>query len=689
MHQKFIVRIEINFSGKASLPWVAMSRRGRQLVESQCFALLGYPETELSKLQGADLESARDTLESALRLLSAFEYIPKDDTQTDSFFEKKIVAFEERIAQSSTLLPLHAAIGVILGTRVLFATSGDILVLQVTPSSIVNLADSGKGVSLHFETFRSGLLTPQSMLLFIPKNTGTLLKSDELKSLHTARSSEHKLKYLEHLLEKRSALSGALCAVLLETKSKVVKTFETTAVSIANLLNTEAKTEELLSPPLLKPLIERVKILVIKSYERIAAIVKIYTTKSMPVRTTRSKQAPQVASKTEVNRPRSVNPSQVAENAARTPTPIFLSSYFMHLSAWNKTNLNWFNRKLAWGERRARILSHLNSTTIISRFNALPLRSKILFIFVATFLFIFVESVFLTMQNAKVVKADTALRDEITGIRTLIDSAASSLIYNDEEKARKEADEAKLRIAGLPQFQKTTAQSLRLRSLRGLRTSVSRKMISELETALTPVVEKLRHAVVIENPTVIENPLPNTIPNLTGEIPTKVVYHKRMYSLEPSANQIFKHEPVKDGFSAQGGSALGGDAGTPWIKDGTDVRNAIMLTVDGSFYVTDGSGTVIELLKGKKTDFALKSIDPALTQIKKLWTNEGSDYLYILDQTEKRLAVFTKKDGLLKAQYTSPKFTDLKDFAVDEGKKLAYLLDGTSVISITLSHFGK
>ena len=102
--------------------------------------------------------------------------------------------------------------------------------------------------------------------------------------------------------------------------------------------------------------------------------------------------------------------------------------------------------------------------------------------------------------------------------------------------------------------------------------------------------------------------------------------------------------------------------------------------------IRDAHKEFLEFLKGKKTNFALKLVDPPLTQIKKIWTDENSDYLYVLDPSAKRLIVFHKKDGLLKVQYVSPAFADLKDFSIDEKSKLAYLLDGASIVSIPLSH---
>ncbi len=96
---------------------------------------------------------------------------------------------------------------------------------------------------------------------------------------------------------------------------------------------------------------------------------------------------------------------------------------------------------------------------------------------------------------------------------------------------------------------------------------------------------------------------------------------KRLYTLRADQNQVFKHEPKESGF----------DEGAPWIKDGTEVKNGIAVTVDGSIYVLESSGNVLEFRKGSRANFSVKNIDPLLTSPTRIWTDENSSYLYILE----------------------------------------------------------
>lgn len=656
MPSKLVSSIETTTPIKRLLPWVVINRHGRQSVESQFFALLGYSENDLLKLTPSEIEESRDALEFALRLTTSFEYIPKDESELDDFFEKKLVQFETRLQERLPQTPtLHAAIGVLQGTRVLFAISGDILALQVTSTSINSLGEAAVPGQFHFETFRAGILSQRSYLLFTPKQMGTLLKSEELKTMAGAVSSERKLNFLTDLWEKRTALPNNFRAILLEAKPRVYKTAETTAISIAHLLNTEAKTEELLSPPLLRPMWERIYAQGGKLREQLSAFLQTYTVKGKPERTTR----PTVV--------------QTTRGASASADYRSLTSYLLQFRSWVKAKFKFRLPKL---NTAALLKPQLPSGAPLERFNALPLKSKILFILVTTLLFVFIESVFLTMRRSQIRGAEAALAGEISAINTLIETANASLIYNDEVKATTEIEEARSRIANLPEFQKQIAKQYRISSFRPVQSRITNSKIDELNGALIPIQDKLAHIVTIENPSVVDESVRNSL-KLGSETPAPLIYNRRLYTLEKEKNQIYRHEPVTGGFAE----------GKPWIQDGTSVQNFTTLAIDGSIYASDGSGNVIQLLRGKKTDFSLKPTSPPLTTIKKLWTNEKSDYLYVLDPQEKRLAVFAKKDGLLKAQYKSPKFTDLKDFSVDESKKTAYLLDGTAVLAIPLSHF--
>ncbi len=152
------------------------------------------------------------------------------------------------------------------------------------------------------------------------------------------------------------------------------------------------------------------------------------------------------------------------------------------------------------------------------------------------------------------------------------------------------------------------------------------------------------------------------------------VYRSRFYYLDVQNNQIFRHQRGAVGFGPS----------TEWISDpNLNVQNGTSLVVDGSIYLLRGNGQLLELFQGYEQDFSLDEIDPTMVSAQKVWTEESSDYLWVLDNQNKRLVQFDKK-GNLKNQYYSDKFNDLKDFAIDKGAEKAFILAGSNLFEITI-----
>ncbi|MFA6322349.1 MAG: hypothetical protein WCX71_02615 [Candidatus Buchananbacteria bacterium] len=129
-----------------------------------------------------------------------------------------------------------------------------------------------------------------------------------------------------------------------------------------------------------------------------------------------------------------------------------------------------------------------------------------------------------------------------------------------------------------------------------------------------------------------------------------------------------------------------------WLKeDRTDLNNAQSLFVDGQLYLLKNDGLILKFESGKQVELKFSSIDPAFSHPTKIKTT--ANYIYILDPKEKRLVVFDKPDpkdkkntATIISQYTSPAFSDLKDFAVNEKDKKIYLLSGTTLYGIAADY---
>jgi len=153
-----------------------------------------------------------------------------------------------------------------------------------------------------------------------------------------------------------------------------------------------------------------------------------------------------------------------------------------------------------------------------------------------------------------------------------------------------------------------------------------------------------------------------------------VVYNRRLYSLDPTQNQIYKHDSTKEGFGP----------GRDWIIDnGVNLTSGVSLALDGDAFVLSKNGQIIKLTKGASSSFSLQGLNPPLTSGDKIWTYNDLNYLYVLDGENKRLIIL-EKDGRLKAQLTAKEFSRPTDLVIDDGGRTAYLVDQAKLYKISL-----
>lgn len=127
------------------------------------------------------------------------------------------------------------------------------------------------------------------------------------------------------------------------------------------------------------------------------------------------------------------------------------------------------------------------------------------------------------------------------------------------------------------------------------------------------------------------------------------------------------------------------DAGAQsWQKSPSPMSDARGIAVDGDVYVALPN-EIKKFRTGNAVSFAVNPIDPSLTDIKGLYTTADSSSLYILDQGGARLLV-VNKNGKLTRQYEIGQGMSASAFAVSEANKSAYMLVGSTIIKIPLSH---
>ncbi len=168
---------------------------------------------------------------------------------------------------------------------------------------------------------------------------------------------------------------------------------------------------------------------------------------------------------------------------------------------------------------------------------------------------------------------------------------------------------------------------------------------------------------------------PILTPHTAMSVSDLLAYNGKIYILDAAASQIYRYI-LKDGLWSYEKN---------WLTEPTDISQAISMTIDGSIYLLQDNNTILTLRLGKRHDqqIALTSIEPPLAKSSRIFTHSDTAYLYLLDPGSKRFIVLDKNTGQLKNQYTHDEWTDLKDFAVIEDKEV-YLLNGKQVIKIKL-----
>ncbi|MFH1523045.1 MAG: hypothetical protein ABIE43_04490 [Patescibacteria group bacterium] len=153
-------------------------------------------------------------------------------------------------------------------------------------------------------------------------------------------------------------------------------------------------------------------------------------------------------------------------------------------------------------------------------------------------------------------------------------------------------------------------------------------------------------------------------------------FNNRLYLVDSNNNQIYRFNKLGNNFGEK----------ENWIKEKTDLSQAVSLSIDGQIYVLNKNGEVLKYLKGQAENFELDLIEPNFENPTKIKVSQELEFIYILEPVNKRLAIFDKTGDFI-MQYKSDNFNDLKDFIVDEKTKMIYFLNKTSVYEVEGTHF--
>ncbi len=157
------------------------------------------------------------------------------------------------------------------------------------------------------------------------------------------------------------------------------------------------------------------------------------------------------------------------------------------------------------------------------------------------------------------------------------------------------------------------------------------------------------------------------------DVKSITVFGNRLYAYDAEEKDIFSYNKTLRGYSS----------GSPWIKGEDISREGIKsIAIDGNVFALYSNGTIVRMFKGESADFTQEKVDPALSSATRIITTDDFRYIYVLDVSNKRVVIYTKKGALIRQLYIEAE--NLIDIAIDPSEEVMYALDGTRVLKVVL-----
>ena len=111
-------------------------------------------------------------------------------------------------------------------------------------------------------------------------------------------------------------------------------------------------------------------------------------------------------------------------------------------------------------------------------------------------------------------------------------------------------------------------------------------------------------------------------------------FDKNIYILSTENNEIYKYSRGNDIYSEPSA-----------YNKGSDLSDALSISIDGSIFVLKENGVVLKLLRGIEQDFQIEDAPEGFSNVTQVYTQPDLDLLLFLDGTSKRIFIFQKNDN--------------------------------------------
>jgi len=147
-----------------------------------------------------------------------------------------------------------------------------------------------------------------------------------------------------------------------------------------------------------------------------------------------------------------------------------------------------------------------------------------------------------------------------------------------------------------------------------------------------------------------------------------------LYVLDKSQSALLRYPASPSGFGLK----------QNWLTEGVapDFSKANSMAIDGAIWIFNEGGRTLRFLQGNPQSV---KITPEVGQGAKLYTDETTTQVFVLDPAGKKLDVF-EKSGELLATYSSELLSEAREFIVSTTNKEAIFSTGSKSYSFKLGH---
>ncbi len=581
--------------------------------------------------------------------------------ENSNSFENSIAQINDELAklaaagQTAWVGKLNACLAVRQNSDLYVATSGKIHAFLLRDRQLSDIADSpSKANPLKtFENFALGKVTKKDFLIFSTTQLFNYISIERFKDI----------------------ISSASLAAACQTIAEIIKNLADDSIAFGTFILELGAANEL-------------------SHEQVLSFTPIkdnYSLKKINEMTTNGFVLALNGSKKIISKLRSLDLKKVDINSFR-PTNI-----------------------------RTRVSEKARQLTEMKRIKELP-RAKKFFLFSALiFGMILIVNIFVAIhvhnKNAANQKYSLMLDD----VQSKLNQSAFS--YTDQPKALALLSEAKTELSTIPdkgfkeQKDKLSGQITELQNnIGGLKTIEPKELTSikdsgfeklEFNNSSLWLINSGSNSVLQYN---LQNKTFAEAFNISGSSQNTAAYEKNLYYsnkngdlflIDPNAKTsvqqagilalnttglVFYGSPAKAYALDKANNAISTvtvDAQAPatnYFKQNVDLSKALDLAIDGSVYVLT-KNSILKFTSGLQKPFNAQGID--FSDNAKILASKAWNYIYVLDPQNHKVIVYDKT-GKLKAQYDSEKFNNLKDFAIDDAGKNAYILNNQTIYQISV-----